>query len=77
MATPLMDLALGVSFIDMGGYPEAAADAVWLTGVVVDRFGPELAHWIGVYRRFYGLYFSDTFEVEPAAYAWCLRQLEG
>jgi putative membrane protein len=74
---PLMDVALGVAWIEMGRYPDARADGAWLTGLAVDRFGPDLAHWIGVYRRFYGLYFSDTFAVEPSTYAWCRTQLGG
>ena len=74
---PQMDVALGVAWIEMGTYPDARADADWLTDLAVDRFGPELAHWLGVYRRFYGLYFSDTFDADPRTYAWCRRQLGG
>ena len=37
--------------------------------------GPDTAHWIDVYRRFYGFYFSDAGDFDPALYGWCLRQL--
>ena len=35
----------------------------------------DLARWLGVYRRFYGFYFSDSAGFDPGLYAWCLRQL--
>ena len=44
-------------------------------GLAVERFGPDTAHWIDVYRRFYGFYFSDAGDFDPALYGWCLRQL--
>jgi len=80
-ADPLLDLTGAVAFLELETYPGAAEDAAWLTSVVLARFGAspvaggDLARWIGVYRRFYGFYFSDTAAVEPATYAWCVRQL--
>jgi putative membrane protein len=53
---------------------EAAQDSAWLEAVAVQRHGPDTAHWIDVYRRFYGFYFSNS-HVRPALYGWCLRQL--
>ena len=44
--------------------------------MAVERHGTETAYWIEVYRRFYGFYFSDTFEFDPSTYGWCLRQLD-
>jgi len=76
-ADPLMDLTGAVTFLELLGYEEAVADSEWLLGVAVQRYGPEVAHWIGVYRRYFGFYFSDTAELDPRTYAWCLRQLEG
>ena len=72
---PMMDVAGAVMFLELGQYPAAAEDAVWLESVAVERHGAETAHWIEVYRRFYGFYFSDTFQFDPPTYGWCLRQL--
>ncbi len=74
-ADPLIDLTGAVAFLELEQYPEAAADAAWLTTVAVARWGPQVSHWIAVYRRFYGFYFSDAYETEPWLYDWCLRQL--
>ena len=63
---PMMDIAGAVIFLELGEYPAAAEDAAWLESVAVERHGAETAHWIEVYRRFYGFYFSDTFAVRPA-----------
>ena len=57
-------------------YADAAGDALWLEGLAVERFGADTAHWIDVYRRFYGFYFSDAGDFDPALYGWCLRQLD-
>ena len=82
-ADPVMDLTGATAFLELEGYPEAQADAEWLTDVVLQRYGGtdvaagDLRRWLAVYRRFYGFYFSDTAEVEPATYAWCVRQLRG
>jgi putative membrane protein len=76
-ADPLMDLTGAVTFLELLGHPEAVSDSEWLLGVAVQRYGPEVARWIGVYRRYFGFYFSDTAELDPRTYAWCLRQLEG
>ena len=73
---PMMDIAGAVVFLELGEYPAAADDAAWLQGVAVERHGTETAYWIEVYRRFYGFYFSDTFEFDPSTYGWCLRQLD-
>ncbi len=73
---PMMDIAGAVIFLELGEYAAAADDAAWLQGVAVERHGPDTAHWIEVYRRFYGFYFSDTFEFDPSTYGWCLRQLD-
>ena len=75
-ADPLLDLTGAVTFLELEPYPEAAADSAWLLGAAVERYGSEVAHWIGVYRRYYGFYFSDTFRFDPATYGWCLRQLD-
>ena len=39
---------------------------LWLEAVAVERYGPDTAHWIDVYRRFYGFYFSDARDFDPA-----------
>jgi putative membrane protein len=72
---PLMDIAGAVAFLELERYAEAAEDSAWLEALAVQRGGPEVTHWIDVYRRFYGFYFSDSFDFDPALYAWCLRQL--
>lgn len=74
-ADPLLDLTGAVALVELETYPDAAADARRLTGVAVERYGAEVGHWIGVYRRYYGFYFSMTYDVEPDVYAWCLHQL--
>ncbi len=75
-ADPLMDLTGAVAFLELETYDGAVADSEWLLGQAVQRHGPGVARWIGVYRRYFGFYFSDTAEVEPRTYAWCLRQLD-
>ncbi len=77
VADPLMDIAGAIAFLELEAYPDAAADAAWLTAVAVERYGPGTADWIGHYRVYYGFYFSDTYEFDPTSYAWCLRQLDG
>ena len=72
---PMMDIAGAVIFLELEPYPEAAADSAWLEASEVQRAGAEVSHWIEVYRRFYGFYFSDAFRFDPVLYAWCLRQL--
>jgi putative membrane protein len=74
-ADPMLDVAGAVCFLELEPYPEAAADALWLGQLAVQRLGPDTARWLDVYRRFYGFYYSMTYDVEPLAYAWCLRQL--
>jgi putative membrane protein len=76
-ADPLMDLTGAVAFLELEPYDEAVADSEWLLGLAVQRYGPDVARWIGVYRRYFGFYFSDTAEADPRTYAWCLRQLDG
>ncbi|GAA3564374.1 hypothetical protein GCM10022197_20010 [Microlunatus spumicola] len=76
-ADPLMDLTGAVAFLELLAYEGAVADSEWLLGLAVQRHGPEVARWIGVYRRYFGFYFSDTAEADPRTYAWCLRQLDG
>ena len=73
---PLLDLTGAVAFLELESYAGAADDAAWLLGVVVERHGPQAAYWIGVYRRFYGFYFSNAYAFDPVLYGWCLRQLE-
>ena len=75
-ADPLMDLTGAVAFLELEPYEAAVSDSEWLLGVAVQRYGPEVAHWIGVYRRYFGFYFSDTAGLDPRTYAWCLRQLD-
>jgi putative membrane protein len=72
---PMMDVTGAVAFLELEPYPAAAEDAAWLEAVAVERWGAETAHWIDVYRRFYGFYFSNAYEFDPALYGWCLRQL--
>jgi putative membrane protein len=74
-ADPLMDVAGALIFLELEPYADAAADAAWLEAVAVARHGGEIGHWIDVYRRFYGFYFSNAYEFDPTLYAWCLRQL--
>ena len=76
-ADPLMDLTGAVAFLELLAYDGAVADSEWLLGQAVQRHGPEVARWIGVYRRYFAFYFSDTAETDPRTYAWCLRQLDG
>jgi putative membrane protein len=74
-ADPLMDVAGAVIFLELEPYADAPADAAWLEAVAVERHGRDIAHWIDVYRRYYGFYFSNAYAVDPTLYAWCLRQL--
>ncbi len=80
-ADPVIDLAGVTAFLELEGYDGAVQDAGWLTGVALERYGTsavaagDLARWLDVYRRFYGFYFSDSADVDPALYAWCLTQL--
>ncbi|MFP5283734.1 MAG: PH domain-containing protein, partial [Actinomycetes bacterium] len=74
-ADPLMDLTGAIAFLELEGYPEAAADARWLQGVAEERYGPEIGRWVEVYRVYYAFYFSMAYAVDPPLYAWCLRQL--
>ena len=74
-ADPLLDLAGAVIFLELEPYADAPSDAAWLEGVAVERHGREIVHWIEVYRRYYGFYFSNAYAVDPTLYAWCLRQL--
>jgi putative membrane protein len=82
-ADPVLDLVGAAAFLELEDYPGAAADAAWLESVIVARFGGldlaggDLTRWFAVYRRFYGFYFSDSAEVDPRLYAWCVRQLQG
>jgi putative membrane protein len=82
-ADPVIDLVGAAAFLELEDYPGSAEDAAWLESVIVARFGgPDLAggdlpRWFSVYRRFYAFYFSDSAEVDPRLYAWCLRQLRG
>ena len=69
-ADPWLDLVGAIIFLELESYPEAGADAAWLTEVAVEAEGEELRHWIGVYRRFYACYFSD----DASIYPWCLAQ---
>jgi putative membrane protein len=73
---PAMDIAGAVIFLELEPYEDAAADSAWLGGVATERWGAEIDHWIGVYRRFYGFYFSNASAFDPRLYAWCLRQLQ-
>jgi len=74
-ADPMMDVAGAVAFLELEQYSGSASDSAWLEELAVQRDGPDVRHWIDVYRRFYGFYFSDSFGFDPALYAWCLRQL--
>jgi putative membrane protein len=74
-ADPLLDVAGAVIFLELEPYADAPSDAQWLEGVAVQRHGREIVHWIEVYRRYYGFYFSNAYAVDPTLYAWCLRQL--
>jgi putative membrane protein len=73
---PAMDIAGTVIFLELEPYEDAAADSAWLGGVAIERWGAEIGHWIEVYRRFYGFYFSNAFAFDSRLYAWCLRQLQ-
>lgn len=73
---PMLDVTGAVAFLEHEAYAEAGEDSQWLQAVAVERYGPDTAHWIGVYRRFYGFYFSNAADFDPALYGWCLRQLE-
>lgn len=75
-ADPLMDLTGAVAFLELEDYPGAAGDSLWLLEQALERYGREVAHWIGVYRRYFGFYFSDTHAFDPTTYGWCLRQLD-
>ena len=72
---PMMDITGAVAFLELEPYAEAAQDSAWLETVAAERHGPDTAHWIDVYRRFYGFYFSNCYGFDPALYGWCLRQL--
>jgi putative membrane protein len=72
---PMMDVAGAVIFLALEPYADAAADSISLEAAAVQRYGPETAHWIEVYRRFYAFYFSNCADDQPELYAWCLAQL--
>ena len=72
---PVMDVAGAVIFLELEPYVDAAADSAWLCGLATERWGADISHWIAVYRRFYGFYFSNAYDFDPGLYAWCLRQL--
>jgi putative membrane protein len=74
-ADPLMDLTGAVAFLELESYGGAADDSRWLEQQAVQRWGTDTAHWIAVYRRFYGFYFSNAFEFDTKLYDWCRRQL--
>jgi len=74
-ADPLLDVAGAVIFLELEPYADAPSDAQWLEGVAVQRHGRGIVHWIEVYRRYYGFYFSNAYAVDPTLYTWCLRQL--
>lgn len=74
-ADPLLDVAGAVIFLELEPYADAPTDAAWLEAVAVERHGQDVSHWIDVYRRYYGFYFSNAYAVDPSLYAWCLRQL--
>ncbi len=74
-ADPLIDLTGAVIFLELEDHPQAAEDAAWLESLAQERWGSQVTHWIGVYRRFYGFYFSNAHVFDPALYGWCLRQL--
>jgi putative membrane protein len=75
VADPLMDLAGAVMFLELERYEGAGEDARWLEDQAVQRWGSEVAHWIAVYRRFYGFYFSSAYVFDEPLYAWCRSQL--
>ncbi len=75
VADPLMDLAGAVMFLELERYDGAAEDARWLQERAVERWGSDVYHWIAVYRRFYGFYFSSAHVFDEDLYAWCRRQL--
>ena len=64
-ADPLLDVAGALIFLELEPYADAAADAAWLEAVAVERHGREIVHWIDVYRRFYGFYFSNAYAFDP------------
>jgi putative membrane protein len=72
---PMMDVVGAVAFLELEPYAEAAEDSAWLEALAVQGGGSDVSHWMDVYRRFYGFYFSDAFAWDPVVYAWCLRQL--
>jgi putative membrane protein len=74
-ADPLMDVAAAVCFLELESYPSAVDDALWLGALAVERLGPDTAHWIDVYTRFYAFYYSSAYDFDARLYAWCLRQL--
>ena len=74
-ADPLLDITGAVAFLELESYAGAAEDAAWLTERAIELCGPGTAEWMGVYRVFYGFYFSERVRVRPQLYAWCLRQL--
>ncbi len=75
LADPAMDLAGAVMFLELERYDGAADDARWLEAEAVGRWGTDLAHWIAVYRRFYGFYFSSAYVFDEDLYVWCRTQL--
>lgn len=74
-ADPLIDVAAAVGFLELDRYPEAYADAAWLAALAEQRIGPGTGYWIGVYRRYFAVYYSDSWAYAPDIYAWCLHQL--
>ena len=74
-ADPLMDVTGAVAFLELEHYVDAVEDARWLEEQAVQRWGADVRHWIEVYRRFYGFYFSSAHVFDETLYAWCRAQL--
>lgn len=69
-ADPVMDEVAAACFVEHVDYPQAAADAAWLCGVLEQRLGVD--GWlVGAYRRWYALYYS----MDDALVGWSARQL--
>ena len=69
-ADPVMDEVGAACLVELVSYPDAAADAAWLTGRLEERLGAD-AWLVDAYRRWYGLYYS----MDPAILDWAARQV--
>ena len=69
-ADPVMDEVGAACFVELVDYPDAGADAAWLSARLAERLGTD-AWLVDAYRRWYALYYS----MDPALLDWSVAGL--